>query len=279
MIDIQLDKRQFLEAAIEASLRAGEKIQEVYEGRNRDEFELKLDQSPLTVADKKANSVILKLLGQFDIPVLSEEGRHEPYEMRKDWDLCWIVDPLDGTKEFLKKNHEFTVNIALTKDGKPILGVIYVPIFKQLYFGCPEIGAYKAKHVSIKKWDLEELIGRSQKIKSTADHPSVVHILASRSHMNGLTQQFVDKFSKKNEIRFVSVGSSLKLCQVAEGRAHLYPRYAPTMEWDIAAGHAIVNAAGGHVYIYNDPTRELTYNKEDLVNPWFLCKAPGVVVE
>ena len=224
----------FLYIAIRAALDAGKRIMDIYDDPASDfGIERKADNSPLTKADKAAHSLIAAALSATPFPVLSEEGRDIPYAERSAWETLWIVDPLDGTKEFIKRNGEFTVNIALVDKGVPVLGVIYVPVRKELYFAAQSVGAYK---------QTEE------------------------------TTAFIEGLRKQGKpVTLISSGSSLKICLVAEGSADIYPRFAPTMEWDTAAGHAIARAAGCDVY-HVDQKTPLRYNKEDLHNPWFVVR-------
>lgn len=255
--------------AIKAALEAGQEILKVYNS-NDFEVEIKNDNSPLTKADKASHLKIMEYLEQTSIPVLSEEGRDIPYEERKNWNQLWIVDPLDGTKEFIKRNGEFTVNIALVEAGNPILGVIYIPVEQTLYVGIKGIGAYKIEDIeSIKEsnLNLENFlqIGSKLPIKSTRPYT----VVASRSHLSEETEAYIKELKQQHpDLTFFSRGSSLKLCAVAEGAADIYPRFAPTMEWDTAAGQAIVEAAGGKV-ILRDGT-PMVYNRENLLNPYFI---------
>lgn len=263
-------RKELLLAAIFASLKAGKEIIEVYNSSDF-EIQIKSDNSPLTIADQRAHNAIVSILDEMEVPVLSEEGDKIAYETRKDWTYCWIVDPLDGTKEFIKRNDEFTVNIALIENGKAIAGVIYVPVYKQLYFSDKELGAYLIKDIEDWQGALDELVLQSEKLPLTKKH-STVRVVGSRSHMSEETTAFIEKLKlEHDEVELLSKGSSLKLCMIAEGEADVYPRYAPTMEWDIAAGHAIVSASGGKVLHLNSE-EEISYNKEDLLNPWFICK-------
>ena len=230
--------------------------------------EYKLDSSPLTVADKNCHHIIEKELNHTNIPILSEEGAQIPYSERKKWNYFWLVDPLDGTKEFIKRNGEFTVNIAMIYNQKPIMGVIYVPEKKVLYFAMDGLGSYKT-NISALINNLQDLILESRKLPIKYKRDKYV-IVGSRSHMTTETEQFIsEKKAQHGKIEFMAAGSSLKLCMVAEGTADAYPRYAPTMEWDIGAGHAIVKMAGFSVSKY-DTNQEVIYNKESLLNPWFL---------
>jgi 3'(2'), 5'-bisphosphate nucleotidase len=230
--------------------------------------EHKDDKSPLTLADKNCNEVIEQHLKETGIPFLSEEGAKIPFSERKDWQYSWLVDPLDGTKEFVKRNGEFTVNIALIHNGNPIMGVIYVPVKEELYFAMEGLGSYKVSVNSVIE-NLETLIVSSDILPINHKRANYV-IVGSRSHMSVETEAFFEQKKKEHEnVEVMAVGSSLKLCMVAEGKADAYPRYAPTMEWDTGAGHAIVKYAGFSVKQYNS-SEDVVYNKENLLNPWFL---------
>ena len=260
-----------LSIAINAALDAGNEILKVYETDFA--VETKDDKSPLTLADKNAHLTIVSYLSTTPFPILSEEGKHDSYDQRAVWDTLWIVDPLDGTKEFVKRNGEFTVNIALVKKGSPTMGVIYVPVANTLYYGMDGIGAYKVENITPNERieTLDDLSGRSIKIPIIRKDKTYT-VVGSRSHMSAETEDYFNKLKAEHgAIDVISRGSSLKLCMVAEGLADEYPRYAPTMEWDTAAGHAIAKAAGFKVYQYQQET-ELEYNKPDLLNPWFLVK-------
>ncbi len=258
-----------LKIAIEASLKAGEAIMEVY--NTSFDVELKDDKSPLTEADKKANSIINSYLIPTNIPIISEENKQIDYSTRKEWKICWIVDPVDGTKEFIKRNGEFTVNIALVENGIPKIGVIYVPASKTLYFGDVDLNkSYKVilnSHNEI----IDEVIESSKELKPSDDSSNKIRLVGSRSHMSDETLAYVESLREHSGkgVEIVSKGSSLKFCLIAEGLAEIYPRFAPTMEWDTAAGQAICNAVGVLV-ISNSTKKQLLYNKENLLNPWFV---------
>ena len=260
--------------AIRAAIEAGAKIMSVYTDPDADfEIEKKADNSPLTIADKKSHETISGILSGTDIPILSEEGKKIPYETRREWNELWIVDPLDGTKEFIKKNGEFTVNIAYVKDGIPQAGVIYIPVREELYIGDCEYGAFKLENIKSisEEEDFNSLISRASKLPVNEERKDFV-VVASRSHLSAETEEFIEKMKGLyKSIETISKGSSLKLCLIAEGKADIYPRFAPTMEWDTAAGHAIIKAAGKEVY-HTDEVTPLRYNKEDLLNPWFIAK-------
>ncbi len=264
--------RNLVLTAIDLSRKAGLDILDVYYHSDF-EIEIKSDKSPLTIADKRSHIRIVEGLENTEIPVLSEESAGITYEERKHWDRFWLVDPLDGTKEFIKKNDEFTVNIALIENGKPVLGVIYLPVFDEMYFGLKGTGSFRIPAFKELGADLEWefLIDSADKLPS-ASKGSNVRVVASRSHLSAETQEFIDNLkSKYGEVSTVAAGSSLKLCLIAEGRAEIYPRLGPTMEWDIAAGHSIISAAGGS--IYKRDGSELEYNKENLLNPWFIARS------
>lgn len=262
---------ELLEIAIRASIEAGSETLMIY--NNDFEVEYKDDKSPLTIADKKSNEIIDKYLTSTGIPVLSEEGKSIPFEIRKKWKIFWIVDPLDGTKEFIKRNGEFTINIALIKDGKPIMGVIYIPVQGILYFGSKETDSYKVENIDdTERKNLLEFyisIGRKLPLDNKSKTFTVV---GSKSHMTKETEDYINTLKNKHgNVQVFSKGSSLKICMVAEGKANEYPRFAPTMEWDIAAGHAIVKYAGGSITNYKT-NNEISYNGESLLNPWFIVK-------
>lgn len=257
-----------LQIAIEAAIKGGAEIMEIYQ--NDFHVEMKDDNSPLTIADRNANEIINGFLVKTDHPIISEENKQTDYSIRKDWKTCWIVDPLDGTKEFVKRNGEFTVNIALIKNQKPILGVIYVPDAKILYYAdVEEQMAYKCvlkSHTT----DFEELTKNSVIIAPNTLKSKTIKVVGSRSHRSEETEDFINSLqSNFDEVEIVSKGSSLKFCMVAEGIADVYPRFAPTMEWDTAAGQAICEAVGLQV-ISKETNKSLLYNRENLLNSWFL---------
>ena len=287
--------QSLLDIAIRASLAAGRDILSIYDDPAADfGIERKADNSPLTRADKAAHQRIMTFLEPTGIPVLSEEGAHLPYEERRHWQRLWIVDPLDGTKEFIKRNGEFTVNIALVENGTPVLGVIYRPTpipshegkdgGGALYFGQTrplakndKVGAWRIfidANTPIDTTTLRAALDRSEAIplmgERGEDRPFT--IVASRSHLSPETADFIEELRREHpDLELISSGSSLKICLVAEGKADVYPRHAPTMEWDTAAGHAIALAAGREVVdaLTGQP---LTYNKPDLHNPWFIVR-------
>ncbi len=298
------------EKVIEAAIRAGSEILKIYD--QDFEVEFKADESPLTSADKAAHEIIIQVLEQTPYPVLSEESAEIPYEERKGWKTYWLVDPLDGTKEFIKKNGEFTVNIALIEDGEPTLGVVYVPVLETLYCGMLDVGCRTWDvECGMSAWKATDCVGKSvdDVVKSAISLPLIsdlrsptsgLRVVASKSHCNDETRAFIaDLEEKYGKTELVSRGSSLKLCMVAEGSADIYPRIAPTMEWDTAAAHAVVKAAGGEVFEYDSTIaaasyltqsakrieqseephapcsmphalKPLHYNKQNLLNPHFV---------
>ena len=252
----EVKENNWLNIAKEAAKKAGDKILEIY----GEDFSVsyKEDKSPLTIADQHANDIIESYLLKTNIPILSEEGKLTEYRERKNWKLLWIVDPLDGTKEFVKRNGEFTVNIALVKNGKPILGVIFVPVKGWLYYGSSN-GSYR---------EIDE-----KKVKLPLENKSInFKVVGSRSHQSPETIKYFDDIKKRKEnVEIVSMGSSLKICLVAEGSADVYPRFAPTMEWDTAAGHAIAKHAGKKL-IDLQTKQEMIYNRPRLTNNWFIVE-------
>ena len=237
---------------------AGDAIMQVYESEDFG-VETKADNSPLTKADLASNKVILERLSKLtpDIPVLSEESKHLPYAERKDWTQFWLVDPLDGTKEFIKRNGEFTVNIALVENGVPVFGVVYAPALKLTYWAAAGLGAFRGDDAA-----------NSPKIKAKDYTDGPLNLVASRSHAGAATETLVKELEQTTKVNLVSSGSSLKLCLVADGQAHLYPRFGPTMEWDTAAAQCVAEQAGASV---REPGGgPLRYNKENLLNPHFI---------
>jgi 3'(2'), 5'-bisphosphate nucleotidase len=263
------DLKELLFIAISAALKAGDEILKVYESDFS--VEHKDDKSPLTLADKNAHEVISEILSDSRFPVLSEEGKDIAYSERSSWDYFWMVDPLDGTKEFVKRNGEFTVNIALIHKQRSILGVIYVPVTKVLYFAAENTGSFKFSITDVIEDNLEGIL--LQSLKLPLPQPSKKFtVVASRSHLSGETEMFIDGLKTVHkEINMISSGSSLKMCLVAEGAADVYPRFAPTMEWDTAAGQAICECMGKKILDYTT-SQPLLYNKKNLLNNWFIVQ-------
>ncbi|WP_436514883.1 3'(2'),5'-bisphosphate nucleotidase CysQ [Ekhidna sp. To15] len=250
-----MDIEKLLEVAKMAAFAAGDEILKIYESGDFS-IEAKSDDSPLTLADKAAHLKIVSFLEETEIPILSEEGRDISYEERSKWEYFWMVDPLDGTKEFIKKNGEFTVNIALIHRGESILGVVYPPVIGEMYWAIKGKGSY----VEVAE-EIRELKTTNKQLSESG-----IRVVASRSHMSPETEQYVSKLINPS---IVSKGSSLKFLLVASGAADVYPRLGPTMEWDTAAAHAIVQEAGGSV-VLEDGKTALSYNKVDLLNPYFI---------
>ena len=257
-----IDIKQIITVAKEA----GKAIMEIYAKDFNVEF--KADESPLTEADKAANAIICERLEALypAIPILSEENKAADFSERKNWEYLWVIDPLDGTKEFIKKNGEFTVNIALVHNDTPVLGVVYAPAMDVTYYAKKGNGAFKVEN------------GQSQKlpiITNTAPEKKLT-VVASRSHLSPETEVFIDALRSQTEsVDMTSIGSSLKLCLVAEGSADYYPRLAPTMEWDTAAAQAVVLESGKRVFRYEEGKvlqnmEPVVYNKANLLNPWFI---------
>jgi len=280
---------EHLLTALLASKEAGLAILDVY----KQDFDVsyKEDQSPLTLADQRSHDIIVGHLTDpsgKSFPILSEEGKDIPFEQRRSWEYFWLIDPLDGTKEFIKRNGEFTVNIALIFQHRPVLGVIFVPVNNVFYFASEGFGAYRLKNGNAfellkgkaseinKESVLNEIIKHSDKLPyhdTPLDaHDSPFIIVGSRSHPSKEFEGFVKTMRKQHpKIEVIPSGSSLKLCLVAEGRADIYPRLGPTMEWDTAAGQAIVEQANGSVLNY-ETGEPLQYNKKNLLNSWFIVK-------
>lgn len=266
--------RSLLPIAVDAALNAGQEIMEIYASGDFD-VEMKGDDSPLTRADVASHHVIMAHLESTGIPVLSEEGRSIAYEERAAWSKLWIVDPIDGTKEFIKRNGEFTVNIALVEKGTPTIGVVYVPAKHELFVGISEgQDTFAIRTVGGEDgWSADAWIRAGQPIPAaTKNRPFTV--VASRSHMSPETADYIAELKTiHGDVETISKGSSLKLCMVAAGEADCYPRFAPTMEWDTAAGHGVCLAAGCEVLNW-EINAPLTYNRKELLNPWFLVSGP-----
>ena len=273
-----------IEDIVNIAKSAGDAIMEIY---NRDfTIDYKDDKSPLTEADTKSNEIICKALEKAypNIPLLSEENKEVPYEDRKAWEYYWCIDPIDGTKEFIKKNGEFTINIALIHKDTPVLGVVYAPALGDMYWAVKGKGAFKAM-VNDEFWMLndeeKEKFIKKLPLHHNADPENNLTIVASKSHLSEETQELIDHLTSNiQHPTFISKGSSLKLVMVAEGSADIYPRLAPTMEWDTAAADAIVREAGKMTYQYNPEMTQfhipsslsLVYNKKNLLNPWFVVQ-------
>ncbi|MBU0769023.1 MAG: 3'(2'),5'-bisphosphate nucleotidase CysQ [Proteobacteria bacterium] len=289
MRDKSYQLKDHLLTALLASKEAGMAILDIYE----QDFDVsyKEDRSPLTLADQRSHDIIVNHLTDTSgksLPILSEEGKDIPFEQRRAWEYFWLIDPLDGTKEFIKRNGEFTVNIALIYQHRPVLGVIFAPVNNVFYFASEGLGSYRLKNDNVfellegkvseikKDGVLKEILKKSDRLPHY-DTPSDTHdspfvIVGSRSHPSKEFEAFVKTMRTEHaKVEVISSGSSLKLCLVAEGRADIYPRLGPTMEWDTAAGQAIVEQANGSVLNY-ETGEPLQYNKKNLLNSWFIVK-------
>lgn len=256
--------RELLDQVISISVAAGEAILEVYNASGDIEVDTKSDDSPVTAADLAAHKILAPALEQLvpGIPVLSEEGEMPSFDERSQWNRYWIIDPLDGTKEFIRRNGEFTVNVALIENGEPVLGVVHVPVLGITYAGAKSIGAIKQDAGGEKAIAVRA-------IQPRLDGKQPIEVVASRSHGAGAVDELLARIeSSLGETGLKNMGSSLKLCLVAEGAADLYPRLALTCEWDTAAAQAVVEAAGG--IVVDDQFALLRYNQKDaLLNPFF----------
>lgn len=254
--------------AIESVLISGKKILDIYNHKSFD-IKIKNDNSPLTIADIESNRIIKKNLSKTSYNILSEEGSKIDYEERIKWKYFWMVDPIDGTKEFIKRNGEFTVNIALIENNTPILGVVYAPFLKELFFADKIFGSFKITNVQ----SIEDVLQTKPIELSTLKPPSNYTVIVSKSHMNHETQKYVKKLeSYYQNITKISFGSSLKICRVADRTVNCYPRFGPTMEWDTAAAHAVAKYSGCSVKT-KDEKSDLVYNKKNLLNPFFIVKS------
>jgi 3'(2'), 5'-bisphosphate nucleotidase len=256
---------------LHTAVLAGSAIMDIYKGNF--EVEFKNDNSPLTAADKKANSIIAEGLSDMGLPYLSEEGAQTEYSLRKNWRNYWLVDPLDGTKEFIKKNGDFTVNIALISDQHPVLGVVYAPVHGYIFWGSNS-GSFRLDVNNIivsESGYLQKCLPKAERLPCVKRTDGFI-VLGSRSHMNVETESYISGLQLDHpDISFISKGSSLKFCLLAEGNADIYPRFGPTMEWDTAAGHAVALYAGCVVEQAANG-KPVLYNKPSLLNPFFIAK-------
>ena len=272
MIDKKI-REYLLPCAFNAAVRAGAEIMKVYNS-NEYNVEVKSDKSPLTIADRLAHNKIKEMLGETRIPILSEEGREILYDERKNWEMFWLVDPLDGTKEFIKRNNEFTVNIALMVDNKCAGAIVYVPYLGKIYFAEEGGGAKLLEGVQPDEnasYTDADIRHRAQSLPLAAAAHDTFRVAVSRSHQTVSTKRYIDKMREKHpDLELIEQGSSYKFCLIAEGVIDYYPRTTRTYEWDTAAAELILVEAGGTVRSL--PKREkLQYNKSDLSNPWFEC--------
>lgn len=250
---------ELIPALLDIANKAGEAIMDIYNESEDFGIEQKSDKSPLTLADKASNEIICERLQKLPMqfPIISEENKLVPYGERQAWKQCWLVDPLDGTKEFIKRNGDFTVNIALVENGRPIIGIVSIPAHQELCWAVQGEGAFLIKNK------------RQMPIEAANFHAKDegLNIVCSRSHLTQETEAFISKFNRPN---LVSRGSALKFLLLAKGDAHIYPRIAPTMEWDTAAAQIILEEAGGKVLVF-ETGKPLGYNREDLRNPAFVA--------
>ncbi len=258
-----------------AALKAGREVLKIYEK----DFEIfyKEDRTPLTLADKVSNEIIKDALKKYNLFILSEEEKGKEYEHRKNIQKLFIVDPLDGTKEFIKKNGEFTINIAYVENRFPIFGVVYAPALKKLYFGGASFGSFSVNIINAydEKININKILKAARKIESNFPKNKKLFVCVSRSHLNKKTVSFFNILKEKGfEISYKKIGSSLKFCFIAEGKAHFYPRLSPTMEWDTAAAQAVLEGANGIVVDLHG--NRLSYNKEKLKNPDFFAFCKGL---
>jgi len=266
----------FLNFAIKAALNAGKEILKIYE--TNFSVEVKNDNTPVTIADKKASETIINTLRHLEIPIICEEEPLCDYLIRKDWERLWLVDPLDGTKEFVKRNGEFTVNIALIENNKPVVGVIYSPVFEEMYYAAKNTGSYKiCQEKLIQEIDknqinfIEGVLSNSEKLPNQL-LPKKYTVVASRSHLNRDINEHLEKLKRTfGEVDMINVGSSIKQCWIAEGKAHEYLRLGTTMEWDTAAGQCIIEQSGGQITDL-ETNAPLLYNKPNMKNNFFIAK-------
>ena len=269
--------RYLLPPLFNAAVRAGAAIMQVYKNRDDYDISLKSDRTPITVADRLAHKTIREYLGPTRIPVLSEEGREMLYDERRNWELYWLVDPLDGTVEFIKGNNEFTVNIALMENNVCMAAVIYVPYYEKVYFAERNAGTFLKEHIApdaASDYSYERIVGGTRRLPLEAE-PSHdrLRVALSRSHQTAETHEHVARLRERfPDLEIVEQGSSYNFCMLAEGRADYYVRTTHTYEWDTAAGELILAEAGGSTRALPDG-RTLCYNEEDLRNPWFVCRS------
>ena len=267
-------REYLLPCAFNAAVRAGAEIMKVYNNSEPYDIEVKSDKTPLTIADRLAHNKIKEVLGETRIPILSEEGREMLYDERKNWDMFWLVDPLDGTVEFIKRNNEFTVNIALMMNNECVGAVIYVPYLQKVYFAEQGYGAMLIEGIAPSEdacYSNEDIRAHAQALPLNNSSRSGFRIAVSRSHQTAETTELVEAMRKLHpEAEVVEQGSSYKFCMMAEGAIDYYPRTTTTYEWDTAAAELILVEAGGVVRSLPDH-RPLQYNKSDLHNPWFEC--------
>jgi len=265
--------------AYNAALRAGAAILEVYARKDAGYgIDLKRDLSPITEADIRAHAVIKEYLGHTHVPLLSEEGREMRFDERRDWDMFWLVDPLDGTREFIKGNNEFTVNIALVLNNRPVVGVIYVPYYNKIYFCEKGHGSFMKTDVPpdpAAELTYEGVFDGARSLPLRTERNSPLRIAVSRSHRTPDTELRIEEMRLRHpDAEVVEQGSSYKFCLLAEGTVDYYPRTSDTFEWDTAAGEIILSDTGGTTKSLPE-LGKFAYNKESLLNPWFECRSAG----
>lgn len=270
------ERKFLLPPLFNAAVRAGAAIMEVYKDSSSYEVSLKSDRTPITLADRLAHKTIREYLGPTRIPILSEEGRELRYEERRNWELFWLVDPLDGTVEFLKGNNEFTVNIALMENNVCVGAVIYVPYFAKMYVAGRGAGSYLKEGVApdaAADYTYEQIVSGWRRLPLFDGSRERQRVAVSRSHQTPETHEHIEELRRRwPNLEVVEQGSSYKFCLLAEGTVDYYVRTSPTYEWDTAAGELILSEAGGQTRSLPEGL-ELRYNEEDLHNPWFVCRA------
>ncbi|MDR0386008.1 MAG: 3'(2'),5'-bisphosphate nucleotidase CysQ [Prevotellaceae bacterium] len=264
---------ELFQSAFRAAIIAGKRILEIF---HTEDFQvsMKSDNTPLSSADREAHEIIKRLLLNSRIPILSEEGRDMQFEERKSWDILWIVDPLDGTRQFIQKREEFTVNIALVVGGNPLFGVVYAPAIGDIYFGIKDMGSFKINigDRDLLSYSFQQILAESKKLDPSSKTNGKYTILASYHHVNKETLEYIDEMRKTYpDVEVKKIGSSLKMCMLADGIGDVYVRYTNTYEWDTAAAQTILEGAGWSINAL-DTNKPLTYNKESLLNPYFICK-------
>lgn len=263
-----------LPKAFNAAVRAGQEIMKVYKNSDDYDIAVKSDKTPITIADRLAHNKIKEMLGETRIPILSEEGREMLYDERRNWELFWLVDPLDGTVEFIKGNNEFTVNIALMADNVCVCSVVYVPYLQKAYIASQGMGSYLLTDIAPSEsacYSYDEICSVRRRLPLSEHEHESYRIAVSRSHQTDETQQYIGMArAERDNVEIIEQGSSYKFCMLAEGIIDYYPRTTHTYEWDTAAAELILAEAGGTTRSL--PEHEpLRYNKEDLRNPWFEC--------
>lgn len=277
------DIRAYLIAeAVNAAVKAGAEIMKVYKNSDDYDINIKSDMTPITVADRLAHDKIKEALGRTRIPILSEEGREMLYDERRNWEMFWLVDPLDGTVEFIKGNNEFTVNIALMQDNVCIGSVVYVPYFKKMYIAGKGHGAFLVEDIAPDAnaaHTYDGLMSKSVALPLIREVRKSPRIAVSRSHQTPETAEYVEAIRRRYpDAEVVEQGSSYKFCMLAEGVVDYYVRTSATYEWDTAAGELVLAEAGGRTTALPDGT-PLRYNKEDLHNPWFECRSGNCMIK